>query len=161
MTSEEFKCIRDNKIEIFISEYKPTHKMIDAIKNILCREKIRYTTTGYDARKKFNLPITKSLNGVYPSYCISQGCYAMGEGKLAICPTLMYVKKFNEVFHENLPTEGMIDLDTLMSGQEILKKLKERVPLCNYCIKHPIKWEVCQSPRNEGDFAATDDIKQG
>lgn len=146
-------CIHDNKVEIFVSEYKPTYHMIDRLCSILDENRIRYILSGYDERSRFNLSISTKDKSIYPHKCISTGCYALGDGKLAKCPTLLYVYKFNEYFNEKLPTDGIIDLnENNMGGTDILNLLKQEVPLCKYCIEYPIEWNTCGMKKNKEDF---------
>ncbi|WP_026504718.1 4Fe-4S cluster-binding domain-containing protein [Butyrivibrio sp. NC3005] len=154
ISSNTFKIMRDNKIEFFVSEYAPTHKMITSIEETLKRERMRYTTSGFNKRSVFNICISINSNSVYPWCCISKGCYALGDGKIAKCPTLLYLHKFNEVFKQNLPTEGIIDIDNNMDGKRIIQLLESKVPLCDFCISKPIEWKSCKRPLIIEDFAA-------
>lgn len=155
LTDGELNSIRDNNVGVFISEYKPTHQMIEKIESKLIKYGIRYEVTGYQAREKFNIPISINEKSNLPWQCISVGCYALGDGKLAKCPTLLYIGKFNEFFKQKLPIDGLIDLDTNMSGEKILRKLKEEVPLCKYCVKCPVDWSICRKPYRMTDFVTT------
>ena len=102
------------------------------------------------------MPISTSSNTKHPFKCISHGCFTVAGGKIAKCPTLMYITKFNETYNENLPTDGIISLDECDDGQQLLKELDKRVPLCNHCIECEIDWEVCGKDKRIEDFAVTD-----
>lgn len=156
MTEDTFKVIRDNNIFISITEYKPTHNMIEKIVGVLEREKIPYTSTGYNSRDLFNVPISTNSKSIYPQKCISRGCFTLADGKIALCPTLMYVNKFNEFYDENLPVEGIINLNCNMTGDEILNELEKEVPLCKHCIEKPMEWHVCDKKRSISEFAVFD-----
>lgn len=156
LSDDVLNCIRDNDIAISISEYYPTHQMIDKITTKLDKYNIRYKVVEFDKKQKFNKPISTSSDTKYPFKCISDGCVTVADGKIAKCPTLMYITKFNETYNENLPTDGIFYLDECYDGQQLLKELDKRVPLCKHCIEYEIDWEVCGKDKRFEDFAVTD-----
>lgn len=68
----------------------------------------------------------------------------------------MYITKFNEVFHTQLPAEGIISLEDPIQGRELLDMLRKEVPLCRHCIKCDMKWDVCRGKECLEDFAVFD-----
>jgi len=68
----------------------------------------------------------------------------------------MYITKFNEVFHTQLPTEGIINLDDCIRGQELLEEMRKEVPLCKHCIKCDMDWDICRGKECMEDFAVLD-----
>ena len=158
LADKVFDCIRENNLFISVTEYKPTHVMIDKIISRLTQHNIKYKIMPYDKRQMFNKPLSISENSKYPNLCISNGCATVANGMIARCPTLMYINKFNEVFNTKLPNQGIMKLDdwSLGSGIELLKKLKEEVPLCKHCIQCDMKWEVCEKEIKLEDFAVRD-----
>lgn len=147
------RCIKDNRILVSISEYEPTHKMIDHIRNRLEEYKISYKIRPYQFKQKFNKPLSLKKNSEYTHCCISNGCVNIWKGKIARCPTLMYIEKFNEVFSINLPKEGIMDLKTCPEGFELLDLMRQEVPLCQHCICCEIEWEQCGKQKKLSDFA--------
>lgn len=156
LSEETMRCIKENKLTFCISEYEPTHRIMDKITNVLDRHKIDYIVLKNDIRTMFNKPISVSENTKYPQQCISNGCILVSEGKIARCPTLMYIDKFNERFGQSLPSDGIMDLRSCPSGQQLLDKLQEEVPLCKHCIKCDMPWEVCGKEISIEDFAVLD-----
>lgn len=156
LSEETLKCIKENSVTFSISEYEPTHRMMDRITDTLEKYEIDYIVLKSDTRMIFNKPISVSKNTRYPQNCISNGCILVSDGKIARCPTLMYIYKFNEKFGQNLPTDGIMDLRSCPGGQELLDKLCEEVPLCKHCIKCDIPWEVCGKEISIEDFAVLD-----
>jgi len=150
------QCIRDNKIVISISEYEPTHRIMDKIKARLCEFGIMYQIRAYDSKQKFNKPLSLKEDTIYKHKCISNGCVNIYEGKIAKCPTLMYIDYFNETFHTNLPNEGIVDLSAARHGRDLLEKLKQDVPLCRHCIEYAMPWSRCGKKINVHDFAVED-----
>ncbi len=156
LSEETLECIRNNHVFISITEYKPTHLMIEKIRLYLKKANIKYILVPYDIRQKFNKPISISKNSKYDNLCISNGCVTVAYGKIARCPTLMYINKFNEFFNTQLPNDGIVKLDEVTSGYDLLEKLKEEVPLCKHCIKCDMEWEVCGKNIKFEDFAVED-----
>lgn len=156
LEDEIFSCIRENKITVSISEYAPTHNRIKEIEEKLMSHQISYIIRPYDNKQKFNMPLSLSEQSKYPYKCISNGCVNIWNGKIARCPTLMYMEKFNEVFHTNLPTEGIMQMSDCPDGFELLELLQKKVPLCDHCIEYPITWERCSGNPKVSDFAKLD-----
>lgn len=133
------KYLAEENISVSISEYEPTHQMIDQIKNVLNQYNVMYYIR--EARETFNIPL--SINKTDEIYCISNGCITIAKGKISRCPTLMYIEDFNKKFNFSFPNEGILDLETEMSGIELKKKLYEAIPLCQYCVKNEVSWGRC------------------
>lgn len=150
------KIISENRITVVISEYEPTHKIIAKIEERLQKFQIDYSVREMGIKERFNRPLSIVANSRYNKKCISEGCTAICDGKIARCPTLLYINKFNEKFGQTLPDYGILDLMDYKDGQTLLNKLKEKVPLCKYCIDNEIKWEVCGKTIKIEDFAALD-----
>lgn len=147
------KCFRDNNVIVSISEYEPTHRMIDRIKSRLGEFGVVYQIRAYDSKQKFNKPLSLKADSIHKLKCISDGCVNIYEGKIARCPTLMYIEHFNEVFHTSLPDEGVIRLEAVQNGRELLDELKQSVPLCKHCIEYEIPWSSCGKEITVHDFA--------
>lgn len=134
------KRLRDENVCISISEYKPTHQCMDEILRILNQYNLVYTVRGYEKKKKFNIPLMFEKG---QKYCISNGCVNVWNGKIAKCPTLMYITEFNKYFNTNFPEEGIIPLTEDISGKELTELLEKDVPLCCYCGRHEVEWDIC------------------
>lgn len=156
LSDEVCKILRENNVLVTVTEYEPTHRIIDKIINKLEEYNIRYSLVPYDIRQAFNKPISLSDNSKYPKLCISDGCVVVAEGKIARCPTLMYIDKFNEYFGTNLPNDGILKLCQYKDGKELLDELKKEVPLCKHCIKCDMKWDKCTGDKKLSDFAVID-----
>ena len=147
------ECISRNGVIVRISEYKPTHKIIDKIEDRLQEYKITYRIHPYDAKQKFVKPLSLSENSIYPKKCISDGCVNIWNGKIARCPSLMFIEKFNEIFGVNLPKQGIMQLEDCPSGAELLKALQQEVPLCKHCVFREMEWLQCSDRPKLTDFA--------
>ncbi len=153
ISKEVLQMIHDFNICISITEYLPTQKMMDRIMECLDRYKIKYRSLKYEKKQIFNRPISVNVHSKYKNLCISDGCIAVSDGKIARCPTLMFIYKFNEVFNENLPEEGIYFLDKVEDGEWLLSELKKEVPLCKHCVKNEMNWSLCGLERKFEDFA--------
>lgn len=155
LSQEIWDAIHENQIVVSISEYEPTHRMIDQITAILEKNDIVYMLRPYESKTKFIKPLSLIPNSKYEKECISNGCINIWNGKIARCPNLMYIDRFNEVFQMAFPNQGIYDLDSL-DGREILWLVKQEIPLCSYCIHNEINWGSCGKHPTLYDFAVED-----
>lgn len=135
-----FRTINEYGVKIIISEYLPTHKMADEIKEVLEQNHVQYEVRPYDKKQVFNKPLTVNDKSNLEKLCISDQCVNIWNGKIARCPSLMYVEELNQKYGLHFPAEGIYSLDGELSGQVLKEKMKERVALCSYCVKNPIEW---------------------
>lgn len=150
------KLIAENNITVSISEYKPTHAVIQKIISRLEKFKVDYIIRPYDSKEKFNIAISVSNNSKYNLKCREEGCVAVCEGKIAKCPTLLYLHKFNERFEQALPQDGILELKDYKDGKRLIIDLNRKVPLCDYCIDCEIDWSICNKDMTIDDFAKLD-----
>lgn len=150
------ECIKENKIAVQISEYKPTHKIIDRIEAKLKEHGVTYYIQAYEAKEMFVKPLSLSEHSRYPQKCISEGCVNIWNGKISKCPTLMYIDQFNEKFNQNLPNEGIMQLEDCPEGFQLLDVLDKEVPLCRHCVYYETEWEQCGVNPSMEDFTNMD-----
>lgn len=156
ISAETLEAISANDICVSISEYEPTHGMIHEITRRLEDFRILYEVRSYESKQKFNIPLSLVKDSKYEKLCISNGCITIWNGKMARCPTLMYIDRFNQQFGQQLPNDGVMSLDEDIAGEELICKFKERVPLCDHCVRNEISWDVCSRPIRQEDFAVED-----
>ncbi len=149
-------CMRQNNVAVSISEYEPTHYVIDKIKARLENAGIHYNIRPYDIKQKFIRPLSLSDNSKYNQRCISEGCINICDGKIARCPTLMYIDRFNEIFGTALPNDGIYELADCPSGEKLMTLLQKEVPLCSHCVENETEWSRCGSKVKLSDFAVVD-----
>lgn len=135
---EILKKFHDENVHIIISKYKPTSKCMDRIQQVLDRYDLVYSIQ--ENKEKFNIPLSFETG---KKYCISNGCVNIWNGKIARCPTLMYVTELNSLFNTSFPEEGILSLTESISGKELVNFLEKDVPLCSYCGHHEVDWDVC------------------
>lgn len=133
------RYLGQENIGVSISVYEPTYCILNQIEDTLKKYNIMYHTR--NSRNVFNIPLSQKV--VDTPYCISEGCVTIGKGKIACCPTLMYIEDLNEKYGLDFPTEGRIDLQSNVTGLELKRLLKQSVPLCHHCTKNEIKWKTC------------------
>ncbi len=151
-----FEELHKNKITIVISEYEPTHKIIEKIEKRLQEFRIDYAIREINIKERFNRPLSIIPNSKHRKTCISDGCTSVCDGRIARCPTLLYIDRFNEYFEQELPNQGVIELKNCTNGKELIRKLKEKVPLCNHCIEYEIDWDMCKTTISIEDFSSLD-----
>lgn len=153
---EVLACMQRNNVAVSISEYEPTHYVIDKIKVRLENAGLHYNIRSYDIKQKFIKPLSLSDRSKYNQRCISEGCINICDGMIARCPTLMYIDRFNETFGTMLPNDGIYDLDDCPSGEELMTLLQQEVSLCRHCVENETEWSRCGSKVVLSDFAVRD-----
>ena len=151
-----FHALHENNITLIISEYEPTHKLINAIIKKLDEWSIDYTIRAYEKKQKFNRPLSIRKGSQHELYCICDGCVGVCDGKVARCPVVLYIRKFNERFKQNLPEYGVWQLSDFRNGDELLRRMEEKIPLCDYCIRNEMDWHMCTREASITDFAVLD-----
>lgn len=149
---EILSYLSENYVYISISEYEPTHRIINQIVSVLENYNIIYTIRQYDSKQKFNIPL--SIKKTSESYCISNGCINIWNGKIARCPTLMYIPILNDKFNLDFPEDGIIELKSIKSDIQIKNELQKKVALCDFCSKNEIEWSICGKQVCVNDFVA-------
>lgn len=150
LSQDVLKAIKDANAIIEISEYEPTHRIIDDIKVTLDKAEIAYIIREFDSKQKFNLPLSlKENDGIY---CISNGCVTIWNGKIARCPQVMYIDYFNKYFNTSFPVDGVLKLEDCPEREELKMYLKKEVSLCKHCAKNEVDWGVCGKNASLSDF---------
>ena len=154
---EKVLCsIRDNNITVCISPYIPTQKIISEICNRLEQYHIDYLIKNGYSKEWFFKTLSLKIDSKYPRKCISDGCINIRDGKIARCPSVLYVDELNMRFGANLPEEGVLTIEDYASGDELYSELEKRIPLCNHCIDYRFKWEPCGREKRLEDFVVRD-----
>lgn len=152
LDSRILECIKDNNITISISQYVPTLKIIDKIKSRLEEYNIDYVLKSAMSKKKFYKTLSLKKDSIYEKKCISRGCINICDGKIAKCPSVLYIDELNKKFDVEFPNEGIYSLDSFSDGRELNLALEKRIPLCEHCINYQIDWEPCSKEQKLEDF---------
>lgn len=143
-------------VAVDVSEYAPTHKIRDRIERKFSEFGIKYTITDWNRKQEFLIPLSLSGNSRYEHFCLSDDCVNLWEGKIARCPSVMYLERLNEVFDVHLPGEGVYQLSSCPNGAELIGLLEQPIPLCTHCVDHSVTWERCGKSITVEDFAVAD-----
>lgn len=142
------KCISENNITISISQYFPTVKIINSIRKQLEQFSIDYVLKPVASKEKFYKTLCLNKDNIYEKKCISQGCINICDGRIAKCPSVLYIEELNKKFCTHFPNDGIYNLEDFWNGQELNLKLERKIPLCEYCISYQIDWEMCSREKN-------------
>lgn len=130
-----FEYLKDNKIEVFISDYYGGQLKQDIIAlgnkfNILSQ--IVFITSQKNNKMFNNLSIDirgseDSVNN-YESCSLGRTCLHMKDNIIYICPILAHIEHFNKYFNESLTltSQDFIDINNLSSLKELINFLNER-----------------------------------
>lgn len=147
-----FEALVECDYVVSISEYEPTHRIIKQIEKTLHQYGVQYNIRSYDKKQKFNKPLSISADSERKKLCISNGCVNIYNGKIARCPSIMYVNELNNRFGISLPNEGIYPLDNTYSAEELKELLKKEVALCAHCVENAIEWKSCGKTAELSDF---------
>lgn len=150
------KKIKDSDVKISISEYEPVRKIKKEIGSRLDGFGIVYGFRPWEGKMSFNKPLSVNKRTKLRQMGISCGCVNIYNGKIARCPTLMFIDKFNERFGQMLPNGGIYDIEAVPTGRALVDLLKKPVPLCAHCVENSVDWGVCGKDVVLGDFAVRD-----
>lgn len=144
--------MRECKATLTISEYKPTTKLRDNIKETLIKNGVPYIIRSFDKKNKFVKTLCISNHSGYERTCICDGCINIYKGQVSRCPAVMYLYKLNDTFGLNLPNSGIYNLSDFNDVDELNKKMCENIPLCEHCINYEIDWDNCGKDCKVEDF---------
>lgn len=147
-----FHCLEENRITVSISEYAPTHERMHGIERRLQSFNIDYVVRDYDIKQRFGKPLSRKSVEASKRHCLSYGCVNICDGKIARCPTVMYVEKLNQRFLEFFPTDGILELSPTWDAKDLLLELQKQIPLCTHCSGSEIAWEPCENPVTVDSF---------
>ena len=159
MKPEFFEACRKNDVLVSISYYGAPFDYQN-MENILIKEKIRYifgnevdykNHKGKLMEKCFPLNLNGGMDGEDNfRKCILSTPTTLRDGKLYNCCICAYVEFFNDYFGTSLPqnAENGIDMYEVNSYEELMEKLCENPPLCNYCklsdTTDAVRWSVSE-----------------
>lgn len=155
-TDAQLDIFAENHIGVDITCYPVLAPQID---RLVARLKKKQVFVYVETRQSFKpvlLPKATDGGPVSLAYCNDVNLY---EGKLSPCPIALTIGYFNAYFNNNYPTENtMIELsEPNLTGPEVLRRLRQPLPLCAYCINwrndypvHP--WQRTASSPSEKDW---------
>ena len=158
---EFWKACRDYNVHIIVSAY-PININIDAIKAKTASYGINFQwawgekegerSDSFEIRP-VNLKGNSNIKMNFASCFRANNCVYLHDGRLYTCSFVVNVRHFNKYFKQNIPvTEAdSINIYDDITGDEILSRLAEPIPICRYCDLHArrIKWSVSKRELSE------------
>ncbi|WP_026509896.1 radical SAM protein [Butyrivibrio sp. LC3010] len=145
---------RDNRVVLAISIYEATNKILDKILLRLQKSNVEYILKSYDIKNIFNKPLVLDNNTSLKKYCMSDGCVNIADGRIARCPTLMYVSALNRRFGTKFPNKGIYLISDFKDAESLNRAMSEQVELCDYCVESKILWSRCDNEIQLSDFVS-------
>ncbi|MGN0327444.1 MAG: radical SAM protein [Lachnospira sp.] len=132
-----FNCLKDNRITIHVSGYKPTYKILDKIDALLKENGIEYTILKREQFAKY-YTITPTNDSVHNfEECFASRCRELYNGKLLRCSAVIAFDKLNDKYGTNYVTcedEDWFDIYKAdADGWSIKEKLDQASNICRYC----------------------------
>jgi len=136
-------AIISNHIIVDISDYEPNRKLKSKIIKFAEENGVHISwvlNTREENSFSKSLSINELQNDVNPCEN-SMSCINIYKGKYAKCPQLMFLPKFNEYFHVDLPSDGIYDLyDKNLTAEKFICNISKSEKLCRYCDMVNPKW---------------------
>lgn len=130
--------MRGLQIEFDITQYVPTSKVVDQIRDKLDQKNVRYhistlVETFFDRNNfKGNSNIKESFAG-----CTSKGCHFLYNGRLAVCPRPFTFKRVKDEYgiDDNILERDIIDIyGDDINGEYLNKRMDVPAETCRYCL---------------------------
>jgi len=146
-----WRIFRDARVKVYITQYLPTSKMLDRIKNTLDENYVQYSVS--ELIKEFGklLTLHENNNPFETRKTCPKMCTTICKGNLALCPPMLYIDRINALADNfyKLKKEDLIYIhDTNINGWDILHKIANPVDFCKYC-----------TPRKRFEWSANGDVK--
>lgn len=97
---------------------------------------------------KFNtsLSLEKQDSGELASkICTGRFCRFLRDGKISKCYYPLLIEILNEKYGTNyiITDDDYIEIDSINDGWEVISKLNNKIPFCDYCSEtlHEFNWE--------------------
>lgn len=159
MGKEFWECMRNNRISIHVSGYKPTYSIMKQIEYILREQNIPFAVL---RREQFDKYYTiDGSNQIQKSYqkCSASGCYEVYRGRISTCSAMIAFEKFNEQFgtdYELIEDEDWFDIhNPEVNAWNIYRKLDGPSQMCRYCSDSKTEtfpWEYSYGKLSIDDF---------
>lgn len=145
-----FKCCKDNKIGIDISEYEPTSKIINEIIIVLERHGVKYNIRDNKGDFGKNIDLLGRANpNEAMKRCRENACHFFRNGKIYKCPFEVLGNKFFEHFGLDIRLVGGTNIyDKQLDWDKLVHQLEnEPVSACVYCGEEErYTWGVSNNP---------------
>lgn len=137
MEKSFWDCVKENRISIHVSGYKPTYSLLGKIDEILSEQGIPYAILKREEfLKYYTLNPDNDMKKSFEK-CIASGCYEVYRGRMSTCSATIAFEKFNRVFGTSYKiTEGedWFDIhDPQIDVWRVKEKLETPSYICKYC----------------------------
>ena len=151
LKKETINCIRENNVIFSISQYEPTIRQIDKIKEFLDEHELMYRFSKFE-KKAFLKCLSDRHDTNNGKICLSKDCVNIREGLISRCPTVMYVSRLNSYFDKDFPTDGIYRIEDFANPGDLCAAMNKRISLCDYCIFEETEWDTCSKNIRVEDF---------
>ena len=132
-----FECLRQNRITVHVSGYKPTYNLLDKIDKCLSSNNVDYTILKRDEfAKYYTLNNSNDANKSFEE-CFASRCRELYNGKLMRCSGIIAFEKLNKKYNTDyqiIDEEDCFDIHKKnVDAWEIKRKLDQPSNACKYC----------------------------
>lgn len=144
LDTEILKIMSEYDIGFDISQYPPTRELKEKIELKCIEQDVAFIMTPF--RDKFydsNNLSGDSEGELEWENCMSNGCYFLDNGRVAICALPILYKKFKNMLNVGVEIcdEDIINLyDEELDGFRLNECLSKPIPMCRYCNARAPKW---------------------
>lgn len=156
MSADFWRACHDYNVGVSVTHY-PIKLDEEKIRSLAKEYDINFEWFVSNSVKDFFYlkPIDLSGSGDYRKNfagCVwSNRCIQLSHGRLYTCMFIPYVRHFNKRFSQNIEVTGKDSVDIYeegISGDDILQRLTEPVPVCRFCkisdVHGTVKWHVSE-----------------
>lgn len=157
MSGKFWDALRENNVQLDITKYPPLKdKFSDYLD--LCDK--HYVKVGdiHVANSFWFILNPKGDSNMEHSFnmCTQRTCKNLRNGKLAHCPTTVYIDFYNKYYCKNIPFNKGIDIYS-NSAKDIISFLNKPVETCKFCIDqskpwHRSLWKKTSYDENEWNY---------
>lgn len=144
LDAEILKVLRENGIGFDITQYPPTSKLKEKIELKCIESDIDFIMTPYRDRFYDSSNLNGDSDGELEwKDCMSNGCYFLDNGHIAICALPILYEKFKNTLNREVEIcdEDIIDIyDEELDGFSLNARLAKAAPVCRYCNTRNQKW---------------------
>lgn len=137
MNESFFECLRQNRITIHVSGYKPTYNILDRIDKCLSKNNVDYTILKREEFAKYYTLSPQNNPKKNFDMCFASRCRELYNGKLMRCSGIIAFEKLNRkynVHYQIIEDDDWFDIHKdNVDAWEIKRKLDQPSNACKYC----------------------------
>ena len=129
--------VKQERISIHISGYKPVYHMLEKLDGMLKKRDIPYAILKREEFLKYYTKTPDQDRQKSFEKCIASGCYEVYRGRLSTCSAVIAFEKFNKVFGASYQIQEDEDWFDIHNPEIDVWKVKEKLEapsyVCRYC----------------------------